>query len=105
MKRAEKIALLSKLFAGQADKSIRQQLQQSNGPGMVVILFQPGDNLNPGPDDVVSFHHKGEQVSMPYKDIKAFTRFDPLAVVWLPDNDRIRAVYAHNESAGLSLDY
>ncbi len=102
MKRAEKIALLSKLFAGQADESIRQQLHRSNGPGMVVIPFQPGDNTNPGPDYIVNFNHKGQQVSMAYKDIQAFTRYDPLAVVWLPDNDRIRAVYAHNESAGLS---
>ncbi|WP_288428944.1 hypothetical protein [uncultured Spirosoma sp.] len=93
MKRAEKIALLNKILTGQADETTRQQLQRSSGPGMVAILFQPGDNTSPSPDDMVSFYHKGQQVTMPYKDIQTFTQYDPLAVVWLPDDGRRSAVY------------
>lgn len=87
MKRAEKIALLSKLLAGQVSEVTRQQLHQSNGPGGIVIFYQPGAP-RPGPDDTVSFHHKGQQVTMPYRYVKAFTRYDPLTVCFMPDNHR-----------------
>lgn len=87
MKRADKIALLTKIIQGQVSHETRQRLRQSNGPGAVVITYQIGDS-HPGPTDEVSFYHNGQQVTMPYKDIQAFTRYQPLTICMLPDNGR-----------------
>ncbi|GAB3957157.1 hypothetical protein GCM10028805_49040 [Spirosoma harenae] len=89
MKRTDKIALLSTLIAGKSSKGTKQQLRQLNGPGAVVITYLPGAS-NPGPNDEVSFFHKGRQVTMSYKDIQAFTRYDPLTIFMIPDNGRLQ---------------
>lgn len=87
MKRAEKIALLTKIVAGKACNEALKQFHKSNGPGAVVIIYQHGAS-NPGPNDEVSFYHKGKRVTMPYKDIQAFTRYEPLTICMIPDNCR-----------------
>lgn len=88
MKRAEKIALLTKIVNGEVNEGTRRQLSQSNGPGGIVLIYQPGD-ANPSPDDAVSFEHNGQRVTMPYKDIQAFTRYDPLTIFFIPDKGRL----------------
>ncbi len=87
MNRAEKIALLSKIVEGKASDKTLKQLRHSNGLGAVVIIYQVGAS-NPSPDDVVSFHHKGKRITMPYKDIQALTRYEPLTICMIPDNGR-----------------
>jgi hypothetical protein len=94
MKRADKIALLSKIIQGQISPATRQQIRQSNGPGTAVpgavVIIYKLEAPNPGPTDEVIFYHKGQQVTMPYKDIQAFTRYEPLTVCFIPDNGRMQ---------------
>ncbi|SOD99763.1 hypothetical protein [Spirosoma fluviale] len=87
MKRIEKIALLMKIVDGKASVETLNKLRQSKNPGAVVIIYQ-FEAFNPGPDEVVSFHHKGKRVTMPYKDIQAFTRYESLTICMIPDNGR-----------------
>ena len=87
MKRAEKIALLAKVVQGQITPRTKEQLRQTLTPGGMAIILRPGQT-DPGPDDEVSFHHNGRRHTMPYRDVPAFTRYDPLTVVLLPDNGR-----------------
>ncbi|WP_461148872.1 hypothetical protein [Spirosoma pulveris] len=87
MKRGEKIALLTKIVEGKASNETVKLLRQSKGPGCVIIIYRHGAS-EPGPDDLVSFHHKGKRVTMPYKDVEAFTRYDPLTIIMIPDNGR-----------------
>ncbi|SOD99793.1 hypothetical protein [Spirosoma fluviale] len=87
MKRAEKIVLITKILKGKFNEGTKQQLCQSNGPGAVVIVNQLGAS-NPCPNDQVRFYHNGKQVTMPYKDIQAFTRYEPLTICMIPDNGR-----------------
>ena len=100
MKRADKIALLTKIIQGQVSHETRQLLRQSNGPGAVVIIYQH-EASNPGPTDEVSFYHKGQQVTMPYGDIQAFTRYEPLTVCFIPDNGRIQKPNIHDNEPAL----
>lgn len=58
MKRAEKIALLSKLVTRQISEVTSQQLHQSDGPGGIAIFYQLCDPRS-GRDDTVSLHRKG----------------------------------------------
>ena len=89
MKRPQKLALLAKIVQGKASNENIQQLRRSKGPGGVVIIYQPGASY-PGRDDEVSFHHNGQQVTMPYLAIQAFTRYKPLTICFIPDNGRQR---------------
>ena len=84
MNRNEKINLLTRVLQGTADEETRQQLRMSKGPGAVVIIYK---HHAPGPDDEVSFDHNGQEVTIPYRDIQAFTRFDPLTIFLLPAKD------------------
>lgn len=87
MKRIEKIALLTKIVQGKASRQDMLQVQRSNGPGGVVIIYEPTAQ-HPEPDEEVSFNFEGQQVTMLLQDIQAFTRYDPLALCFLPDNHR-----------------
>ncbi|GAB4038676.1 hypothetical protein [Spirosoma jeollabukense] len=96
MKRTEKIALLTKIIQGKSSEGVKQQLKQSIGPGAVVIIYRHGA-LRPAPTDEVSFHYKGKPVTMPYKDIQAFTRYEPLTICMIPDNGRRSPKQRDNE--------
>ncbi|GAB3019062.1 hypothetical protein [Spirosoma pulveris] len=87
MNRTEKITLLKKIVTGKASDENLSQLRQSNGPGAIVITYQPG-TAKPGPNDEVTFHYEGKKVTMPYKNIQAFTHYEPLTICMMPDNGR-----------------
>ena len=87
MNRFHKQALLTKILQGKARKADVEQLRQSNGAGGVVILYEKGEP-QPGPEDEVNFSFNGQVVTMPLRDIQAYTRYNPLTLCFLPDKKR-----------------
>ena len=85
MKRIEKLNLLTKLLQGRINA---EQLQRALPPEPVIFIIGHGAS-DPQPDDLITFHNRGELVTIPYGELDEYVRRNGSGLmIVLPDNGR-----------------